>query len=192
MARKQRPAPEYLSEEEVSRLFRAIGDDVRSQAIFHVIYYRGLRVSEVGAIRLEDYRPALARLFVRRLKGSHSGDFHITPAENAALKRWLRVRGKDPGPLFLSRNGKPLSRWPIFALMKKYCESAGIAQEKAHPHALKHSCGTHLSARHTDIVAIQDHLGHVNVQNTMKYVRVASKRRDEFGAGLEQLGWGKR
>ncbi|SRR5216683_4529433 len=188
--RKKKPIPEYLSEEEVARLFRAIGNDARSQAIFHVIYYRGLRASEIGKLRMEDYRPALGRLFVRRLKGSHSGDFHITPAENAALKRWLRVRGKEPGPLFLSRNAKPLSRWPVFALMRRYCEAAGIAPEKAHPHALKHSCGTHLSARQTDIVAIQDHLGHVNVQNTMKYVQISSKRRDQFGESLDQSGWG--
>jgi site-specific recombinase XerD len=189
MRRKKKPVPEYLTEEEVTRLFAAIGKDVRSQAIFHVIYYRGLRVSEIGKERLEDYRPAVGRLFVRRLKGSNSGDYHITESERTALNRWLRLRGKDPGPLFVSRNGKPLSRWPIFSL-KRYCAAAGIPPEKAHPHALKHSCGTHLSARETDVAAIQDHLGHVNIQNTMIYVQITSKRRDQFADALEQGGWG--
>jgi integrase len=188
--RKKKPVPEYLTEEEISRLFAAIGKDVRSQAIFQVVYYRGLRASEVGMLRLEDYRPAVGRLFVRRLKGSNSGDFHITATENTALKRWLRERGKDPGPLFPSRNGHPLSRWPINELMTRYCLAAGIPPVKSHPHALKHSCGTHLSARETDIVAIQDHLGHVNVQNTMIYIQMTSKRRDKFAESLENEGWG--
>jgi type 1 fimbriae regulatory protein FimB len=191
MARKLKPIPEYLTEEEIERLFRAIGNDVRSQAIFHLLYYRGLRASEIGKLRYEDYRPTVARLFVRRLKGSRSGDFHLMPAERLWLNRWMKLRGKLPGPLFPSRNHKPLTRWPIFKLMKKYCELAGIAPEKAHPHALKHSCGTSLSAREKDIAVIQDHLGHANIQNTMIYIRIASRRRDEFGDTLEQTGWGR-
>jgi hypothetical protein len=31
--------------------------------------------------------------------------------------------------------------------MKEYCAKAGIRREKAHMHALKHSCGTHLAER---------------------------------------------
>ena len=190
--RKKKYVPEYLTEEEVARLFAAIGSDVRSQAIFHVIYYRGLRASEVGKLRLEDYRAAVGRLFVRRLKGSNSGEFHITQSERTALNRWVRMRGKEPGPLFISRNGNPLSRWPVFVLMRRYCAIAGIAAEKAHPHALKHSCGTHLSARETDVAVIQDHLGHVNIQNTMIYVQITNKRRDQFAETLEKNGWGSR
>jgi len=75
----------------------------------------------------------------------------------------------------------------LHGLMKGYCAAAGIPAEKAHMHALKHSCGTHLSAREADIVAIQDHLGHASIGNTMKYVAIASKRRDEFAARLD--GW---
>jgi len=190
--RKKKRLPEYLTEEEITRLFAAIGKDVRSQAIFHVMYYRGLRASEIGRLRVEDYRAAVGRLFVRRLKGSNSGEFHITESERVALNRWLRVRGKDPGPLFPSRNHKPLSRFQIFVLMKRYCAAAGIAPEKAHPHALKHSCGTHLSARQTDVAVIQDHLGHVNIQNTMIYVQITNKRRDQFAEQLDKDGWGAR
>ncbi len=190
--RKQKPIPEFLTEEEVARLFHVIGPDVRSQAIFRVMYYRGLRASEIGKLRLEDYRQKVGRLFVRRLKGSNSGEFHLTEQEHVALKRWMKKRGKLPGPLFVSRNGLPLSRWPIFALMRRYCQAADIPPEKAHPHALKHSCGTHLSAREPDIVVIQDHLGHVNIANTMIYVQVANKRRDQFAESLAKDGWGTR
>lgn len=190
--RKKKHVPEYLTEDEVTRLFAAIGKDIRSQAIFRVMYYRGLRASEVGRLRVEDYRASVGRLFVRRLKGSNSGEFHITESERTALNRWLRERGKTPGPLFISRNGKPLSRWPVWVLMRKYCALAGIAPEKAHPHALKHSCGTHLSARETDVAVIQDHLGHVNIQNTMIYVQITNKRRDQFAESLEKGGWGSR
>jgi integrase len=45
--------------------------------------------------------------------------------------------------------------------------------------------GTHLSAREPDIVAIQDHLGHASIVNTMKYVAIANARRDDFAKRLD-------
>ena len=189
MKRRPKEPPKYLTPEEIDSLFGVIRS-ARDRALFRVAYHRGLRASELGLLQLPDYRPKMGRLFVRRLKGSHSGEYHLTQAEQHALRAWLRERGVAPGPLFVSRNHRPISRFRLDQLMKHYCEQAGIPQEKAHMHALKHSCGTHLSAREPDIVAIQDHLGHANIQNTMKYVQIANKRRDEFA---DRLGdWGGR
>ena len=189
MKRGPKPLPEYLTPEEIDRLFRVI-TSIRDRALFRLAYHRGLRASELGLLQSSDYRPNVGRLFVRRLKGSHSGEYHITQAEQQALRAWLRARGSASGPLFVSRNHHPISRWRLDQLMKHYCELAGIPPEKAHMHALKHSCGTHLSAREPDIVAIQDHLGHANIQNTMTYIQIASKRRDEFAERLRD--WGTR
>lgn len=189
MQRKSKSVPEYLTPEEIDRLFRVI-TSFRDRAIFRLAYHRGLRASELGMLQISDYRPEAGRLFVRRLKGTHSGEYHLTKVEQQALRAWLRERGTMPGCLFSSRNHHPISRFRLAQLMKRYCALAGIPAEKAHMHALKHSCGTHLSAREPDIVAIQDHLGHANIQNTMKYVQIASKRRDEFADRLSD--WGSR
>ena len=74
--------------------------------------------------------------------------------------------------------------------MKKYCAAAGIGPEKAHMHALKHSCGTHLVDLGEDVLMIQDHLGHRNIQNTMIYLRVSNKARTAADERLRD--WGKR
>jgi site-specific recombinase XerD len=190
--RKQQKVPEYLTEDEIKRLFAAMPKAaVRERAIFALMYYRGLRVSEIGLFRLEDFRPSTGRIFVRRLKGSRGGEYHLVEAERAALKAWVKKRGAAPGPLFPSRNHHPIERTQLWRLMRRYCTAAGIPAEKAHPHALKHSCGTHLSAREKDIVAVQDHLGHASLANTMKYVQVSSRRRTEMSERLEGDGWGR-
>lgn len=183
MPRKAKRIPEYLTPEETDRFFRGI-TSIRDRAMFRLAYHRGLRASEIGKFQLADYRPNVGRIFVRRLKGSNSGEYHLTKVEQQVLRAWVRERGTAAGALFQSRNHKPISRFRLGQLMKKYCTAAGIAPEKAHMHALKHSCGTHLSAREPDIVAVQDHLGHANIQNTMKYVQIASKRRDDFAERL--------
>ena len=74
--------------------------------------------------------------------------------------------------------------------MAHYCALAGIPPEKAHPHALKHSCGTHLSDLNETVQVIQDHLGHRNIQNTMIYLQVTNKARDAAAERLRH--WGRR
>ena len=187
--RKSDSIPEYLTEEEMGRLLAVI-TDVRDRAIFTVQYFRGLRASEMGRLDVRDYQAATGRLTVRRRKGSRGGEYLLLPVERAALKAWLKKRGAAPGPLFVSRRRRPIGRVQIFRLMRRYCLAAGIAVEKSHPHALKHSCAMHLSAREPDIVAIQDHLGHADIRNTMKYVRITSRRRQDFAQKLEGGGWG--
>jgi type 1 fimbriae regulatory protein FimB/type 1 fimbriae regulatory protein FimE len=188
--RRQQTIPAYLTEEEISRLLRATRVNPRDRAIFTVCYHRGLRASELGLINLDDYDPEFGRLTIRRLKGSRGGEYPLTHAEKVALGAWLRERDKTPGPLFITQKKRGISRKTLHGLMRRYCEIAHIHKSKAHMHALKHSCGTHLSSQSNDIVGIQDHMGHIAIQNTMKYVQISSKRRMDFAQGLERSGWG--
>ncbi len=178
MPRRARPEIQYLTEQEVERLFSVIRDP-RDLAMFRVAYHRGLRAREIGLLQLADFDPRSDRLTVRRLKGSRGGQYHLTKNEVKAIRAWLRIRGGAPGPLFPSRVGKPISQQMLDVLMKRYGEAAGIPPEKRHVHVLKHSAATHLLNRGEPIEDVQDHLGHVNIQNTMIYARITNKRRIE-------------
>jgi integrase/recombinase XerD len=107
----------------------------------------------------------------------------------AAVKTWLRIRGTKPGPLFLSRNHRAIGRCRIWELMRRYSILAGIPVGKAHPHALKHTCVTHLvRIFHGDVLAIADHVGHADIRSTMRYIRAIDREaRADFLAD-----WGKR
>lgn len=170
-------AIKYLSEEQIETFFRAIKSP-RDLAIFRVIYHRGLRASELGAIQLSDWSRTQDRLRFARRKGSHGGEYHLTAHEARALKAWLRERGTDPGPLFRSRRGCGISRRTLDALMKKYGSAAGLPPELCHTHALKHSCATHLLNRGESIEDVQDHLGHSNIANTLIYAKYSARRRE--------------
>src|SRR5262245_10027090 len=189
--RKQQQMPEILTDQELSRLWHVITKP-RDRALFVVAYHRGLRVSEMAMIDVQDYDRQAGKLVFQRLKGSRGGIYSLTHFEKVALNAWLRVRGNKPGPLFLSRqgDGRGVGRKQLHALMRQYCAAAGIAKKKAHFHTLKHSVATYLSAHDPDIVSIQDHLGHACITNTMKYVQVSSKRRETFTQGLERSGFG--
>jgi type 1 fimbriae regulatory protein FimB len=177
--RKSPKAKVHLTPEEVERFF-AVCKDVRDAAIFRIMYHRGLRASEIGMLQLSDWSSSTGRLQVHRLKGSYSLDYQIKPVEVKALRAWLRVRGSAPGPLFPSRNKQGISRFRLFALMRQYCAAAGIAKEKAHPHAWKHTCGTSNAEQGADLLDIKELLGHANIQNSVGYIDHSGKRRDRF------------
>jgi integrase len=165
----------YLEIDEMRALFRVITSK-RDRAIWAVAYHRGLRAHEIGLLKLSDFQRD--RLFVRRGKGSISQEYSLTAEELHALKIWLRERGQAPGPLFPSRNHRPISRRRLDALMKRYCEAAGLRKEKSHMHALKHSAGTHLADRGESAQDIQDALGHRRISSTNIYLHYSRKRRE--------------
>jgi len=161
--------------EEVRRLMRVITSK-RDRSAFLIAYNRGLRAHEVGLLMLSDFNRD--RLFVRRGKGSISQEYSLTAEELHALRMWIRERGKAPGPLFPSRNHRPISRRRLDELIKGYCEAAGIDRSKAHFHSLKHSIGTHLGDADYSAQDIQDALGHRRSSSTAIYTHYSRKRRE--------------
>lgn len=168
----------YLEQSEITRLFRVI-ESKRDRAIFRLVYHRGLRAHEVGVLQLADFRQRDGVLFVRRGKGSISREHSLVREELLVLRAWLKERGSERGPLFPSRQGGGISRFRLDKLMKRYCRAAGIRAEKAHMHALKHSCGTHLRERGETADVIQDWLGHRDSKSTDIYMHFTRKRREE-------------
>jgi len=178
----------YLTEEELARFLKAI-DSPRDKAIFTVMYWRGLRASEIGKLQLSSWRQQANRLFVTRKKGSLAGEFSLSPAETKALKAWARIRGLQPGALFPSRESGNvsnvgnvgISRFMLHELMRNYGARAGLPVSLRHCHALKHSIGTHLVAK-VDLLAVKDWLGHKDVKSTMVYLTFRSRERDKTAA----------
>ncbi len=178
--------PKALTRKAVGKLLANVPDDdlgVRNQAILHVLYATGCRVSEVVSLRttsvIEDHR------LLRALgKGNKE---RLVPIADGALAWLLRYRRdvrprlrtharKDPGDvLFLSRTGRPLDRVRIYQVVQAACKSAGLAVACS-PHALRHSFATHLVAGGADLRSVQEMLGHASLQTTQVYTHVDHER----------------
>lgn len=178
-----RDAIQYLDELELEALFKAIGTHPRDRAIFEVAFHRGLRASEVGLLKFDHFRARDRHLTIPRLKGGPTHDFLLTDREMVALRGWIRTRGTAPGPLFPSRNSRPISRKRLHELMQVYGAQAGLPESKRHFHCLRHSAGTILSEK-ADLQEVQDHLGHRDIRSTMVYAKIRNKRRKDLGERL--------
>ena len=175
-AKRKPETVKYWTEQEWKRFLELVPSPMY-RAAFVVAYHRGLRATETRQLQLADLRLKDDRLQVNRLKGSASGEYHLSSSESRALKAWLKIRGMDPGPLFRTRVGTGPSQQMQDRLIKRYGAAAGIAPEKCHVHCLKHSCATHLLARGESLEDVQDHLGHRSIKSTEVYAKFTSARR---------------
>ena len=77
--------------------------------------------------------------------------------------------------VFLSRNGRPLTRDMVWNIVKAAGRRAGIAKD-IYPHMLRHSFASHLLAGGADLRVIQELLGHADISTTQIYTHVDQQR----------------
>lgn len=176
----------YATRDQVQKLLYAARNSVRDRAMLTVMYWRGLRVSEVGKLLLSDWRPETGRLYVRRSKNGISAEYMVSDDEKRALGSWLRVRGNQPGPLFVSQMGAAISVRQVQRLFAHYARRAGWPDELQHAHVLRHSIAVHLVEKSIDVLAIKDWLGHREIESTMVYARMTNPVRDRVAQMVYQ------
>ena len=181
--------PKALTEEEIERLLATVqGGDPRARrdrALIELLYGTGARISEAVGLDLADLagREGLIRLFG---KGSKERIVPVGSMCQEALDRWLSDLGRgalapvrwrrrdDSEAVFLNQRGGRLSRQGAFAIVAGRAREAGITRPVS-PHALRHSCATHMLAHGADIRVVQELLGHVSIGTTQLYTKVSAE-----------------
>jgi integrase/recombinase XerC len=160
---------------------------LRDRALLMLMYYLALRRGKVAALDVADYHPAIKVLYVRRKGGGEERYPRQLPdAVAEALDRWLDVRGREPGPLFVNLDNAHargrLSDYGIWHVVSAYGKAAGI---RAWPHGLRHAAGTRLLDRtNGNVRLVQQFMEHANANTTLKY---DDNRRDLAGEGARLL-----
>ncbi len=178
--------PKALAEDDVSSVLDGIaGDDPisrRDRGLLELLYGTGARVSEAVGVNLTDLAggDGLVRLYG---KGSKERLVPLGSHAARALARWLDAGGRDElaperwrrkgdaEAVFLNTRGSRLSRQGAFAIVHARGVAAGV---ELAPHALRHSCATHMLAHGADVRVVQELLGHASVTTTQLYTKVTS------------------
>ena len=149
---------------------------LRDRAVIEMLYATGMRNAELLGLKLEDIDREAGQV---RVTGK-GGKERIVPVGRIALNwlwryleeaRPLLLSGAGGGLVFLSRKGNPLGRSDLDLLVKRHVKKAGLP-ETACPHALRHTCATHLLQAGADIRSIQVLLGHASLATTQVYTHV--------------------
>ena len=170
--RVQRQA--YCSEEkeltraEYLRLLEAANKkhNERLNLIIQTICGTGIRVSELQYITVEALGKGEA---VVNCKGKNRRIF-IVPELKKKLLRYVKEQKISSGAVFITRNGKPVSRNNIWKEMKSLCEQAHVAPSKVFPHNLRHLFARTFYGIEKDIAKLADILGHASINTTRIYI----------------------
>ena len=176
-----RKLPDTLSLDEIDLLINTIDlskpEGQRNKAILETLYGCGLRVSELVNLKISN-------LFLKSgyIKVSGKGDKErLVPIGNKAIKeinyyfedrsRLPKIDKSDENIVFLTRNGRRLSRVMIFNIVKDLVEKSGI-KKNISPHTFRHSFASHLIDGGADLRAVQEMLGHESIITTEIYTHL--------------------
>lgn len=177
--------PTVLSPSSVDQLLNAPSAETligrRDRAVLETLYATGCRVSEVAGLRPRDLDLEAGML---RCVGKGNKQRVVPVGQRACemLQTYLGqvrsalIRGRnDPGVVFVSRRGGPLSREAIWRIVTGHARSLGLTG-RVSPHTLRHSFATHMLAGGADLRVVQELLGHASIATTQIYTRVEMSR----------------
>jgi len=172
--------PDVLSEKEISSIIGSIDESsqfyYRDKAMLEMLYSCGIRVSELCSLEISDL--FLDDELIRVIgKGSKERLLPIGGKAKTYLNEYLihsrdRLKKKtETSYIFLSRNGKVLTRAMVNKILNKWTRSSGITRSIS-PHMLRHSFATHLLEGGADLRFVQALLGHSDITTTQIYTHI--------------------
>lgn len=171
--------PHPLNESQALTLMEDIGAfaaepwiGLRNKALFILLYATGIRISEAlnltaGCLPLKDRLVILG-------KGKKQRIVPIIPQVVNAIGEYVNACPfpiKSGTSLFLGAKGGKLNASIAQKALRQYRRTIGLP-EYVTPHALRHSCATHLMEQTKDLRAIQELLGHASLSTTQIYTNI--------------------
>lgn len=167
--------PKIISKEQFDKGFNKI-TNAKHRLIVNLLFSHGMRLGEVINCRISWFGSQEIdgqKHYTLSITGKGSKDRVIMLSNKTANLLWIysKTNGinlhiKDQY-LFTGQNGKQYSSSSIRKITQNYF---GV-----NPHALRHSCGTILFNRNTNLKAIKNQLGHSSYKTTDIYTHLSMR-----------------
>lgn len=169
-----------LTKYEFNKLYEAAKNNNRLKYLIETIAKTGARVSEIKFITVESIEVGKAIV-------DNKGKIRtiLIPRKLCKkLKDYYKNENINNGPIFLTKNKKPLDRKQIWQMMKDLANKAGVPGLKVFPHNLRHLFAREFYKQTHDIVKLASILGHSSIETTRIYTK---ETEDECRQELEKL-----
>ncbi|MBF0313707.1 MAG: tyrosine-type recombinase/integrase [Oligoflexia bacterium] len=150
--------------------------NAKERFIIHVLYYGGLRLSELCNLRKDAFNSANFSLkFVRK-----GGDLHTLYIQRPKVifqlyKYYLgylaRKKLKVASPyLFPNARGEHLTSRAMYNTILKIMQKANCPTQGLTPHSFRKACASNLYHRTKDLLLVRDYLNHADAKVTQTYI----------------------
>lgn len=179
----KRNTPDILTIEEIEQLLSMpklnTNKGLRDKAMLEIMYATGIKVTELINLKTMDVNINMAYIIC---KGSKNKE-RIIPLGNKAkesLIDYLNIRealcDNDSKLLFFNSRGSQMTRQGFWKILKEYSRLANINKE-INLYTLRHSFAVHMIENGADIRAVQELLGHVDLNTTQIYYSLTKKKK---------------
>lgn len=190
----EEPPAKHLETREVNRLFKAADRLVvtetrknshsrRNRAILALLYYTGLRVSELCTLHADQY-DGKHLLNVQRKGRSRTAKLYLSKDCRTYLDDYRgHVQGGENAYLIAGKNADPITRLTVWRVLCKLANEASAHHTdklKIHPHQLRHTFGYEVRKRTGSDTETAALLGHSGLNYVGRYVRRTDAEREEI------------
>ena len=161
-----------LTKAEYMRLVNAAKEkgNKRLNLLLQTICATGIRVSELEYVTVEAAKRGSA---IVSMKGKTRTVLIVQKLQKKLL-RYATEQNIMSGSIFITRNGRPMSRTNIWHEMKSLCKQAEVNPQKVFPHNLRHLFARVFYSIEKDIAKLADILGHSSINTTRIYIITTS------------------
>lgn len=177
--------PSYMTEEEITRFIESIDvcafkeeNSDRNKLLIKIILYTGIRISEAILLRNKDV-VLNQNYYELRIRGKGNKQRMALVLRDKIEKHihgYAAYRNFESEFFISNKNGKPFSQSYVDRIIGKILVHAGIRKEKNGAHMLRHSFATLLYQKHTDLVLVQEALGHEDIKTSRIYTHFERER----------------
>lgn len=184
-ARKEKKLPFILSKEDVVKIIEA-GCTFKQQVILTFIYVTGARLSETIHVKIEDIDSHRMQVRINQGKGNKDR-FVMLPQKLVDLLREYYRREKPVNYLFNAKvKGQAYNPRSLQLAMQQAKKKAKITK-KGSIHTLRNCYATHHLEGGTDLVFLQEQMGHKNLRTTIRYIGLCVERQRYIKHPIESL-----
>lgn len=168
--RGQLSIPSILSGRQVESMINHL-TNIKHKTIVTLLYSTGIRLGEL--INLDVSHLLMDRKQLRVVNGKGGKDRIITIPITAVVIINNYLEKYKPMQMLIEGNpkGSRYSSSSVRKIIKRTAREVGIGTEIS-PHSLRHAYATHHIENGTNLVSLQQQLGHKDISTTIKYVHL--------------------
>jgi integrase/recombinase XerD len=182
--KKAKILPKVLHQQDVKTLFE-VTENLKHNTMLKLCYGMGLRVSEIVALKITDIDSKNMQVFIERAKGKKDRYANLPQSILEQLRKYFREYTPKKY-LFEGQYGEQYSARSAQQVFKTALKKANINKEIG-IHGLRHSFATQLLENGTDIVFIQQLMGHNDIKTTLRYTHVSKKSIKNIKSPLDTM-----
>jgi len=166
--------PSFVKQNEMDNLFTEVEfsssfSDQRDKLLLYILYYTGIRLSELINIKDQDITKNTLRVLGKRNK---ERDIPLTPYLQKEVAAYIVLRKQtfqEPiDSLLVTNKGQKLYEKFVYRKVKHYLSLVTTQKDKS-PHVLRHTFATQMLNNGADLNAIKEILGHSDLTATQVY-----------------------